>query len=60
MKGLGKGWLVGLVAVVGALVVIGVACDGWHGAGSDPSIETPVFGVTEVRLEASDSRQRTS
>ena len=50
MKGLAKGWLVGLVAIVGALFLIGVACGGW-GAGSDPSKETPAFGVTEVRLE---------
>ena len=48
--GLGRGWLVGLVAIVGALFLIGVACGGW-GAGSDPSKETPAFGVTEVRLE---------
>ena len=51
MKGLGKGRLVGLVAIVGALLLIGVACDGWHGGGSDPSKETPAFGVTEVRLD---------
>ena len=51
MKGrLGKGWLVGLMAIAGALFLIGVACGGW-GAGSDPSKETPAFGVTEVRLE---------
>ncbi|MCH7697327.1 MAG: hypothetical protein IH865_00105 [Chloroflexi bacterium] len=50
MKGLGKGSLSGLVAIVGALFVIGVACGGW-GAGSDPSKETPSVGVTEVRLE---------
>ena len=51
MKGLGKGRLVGLVAIVGALLLIGVACGGWHGRGSDPSKETPAFGVTEVRLD---------
>ncbi|MCH8993557.1 MAG: cupredoxin domain-containing protein [Chloroflexi bacterium] len=51
MKGFGKGWLVGLVAIVGTLLLIGAACDGWHGGGSDPSKETPAFGVTEVRLE---------
>ncbi len=53
MKGLGKGWLVGLVAIVGTLFLIGAACDGWGGwhGGSDPSKETPAFGVTEVRLD---------
>ena len=51
MKGLGRGWPVGLVAIVGALFLIGVACDGWHGGGSDPSKETPALGVTEVRLD---------
>ena len=51
MKGLGKGPLVGLLAIVGALFLIGVACDDWHGRGSDPSKATPAFGVTEVRLE---------
>ena len=50
MMGLGRGWLVGLVAIVGALFLIGVACGGW-GAGSDPSKETPAAGVTEVRIE---------
>ena len=50
MKGLGKGWLGGLVAIVGALFVIGAACGGW-GQGSDPSKETPVAGVTEVRMD---------
>ena len=50
MKGLAKGWLVGLVAIVGALFLIGVACGGW-GGGSDPSKETPAIGVTEVRLD---------
>ncbi len=50
MKGLSKFWLSGLVAIVAALFVIGVACGGW-GAGSDPSNETPSVGVTEVRLE---------
>ena len=50
MKGLGKGWLVGLVAIVGALFLIGVACGGW-GKGSDPSKETPAVGGTEVRLD---------
>ena len=51
MRGLGKGRLVGLVAIVGALFLIGVACDGWHGGGSDPSEETPALGVSEVRLD---------
>ena len=51
MKGLGRGWLVGLLATVGALFLIGVACDGWHGRGSDPSKETPALGVTEFRLD---------
>ncbi len=50
MKGLAKGWLVGLVAIVGALFLIGVACGGW-GGGSDPSKETPAIGVTDVRLD---------
>jgi len=50
MKRLGKGWLAGLTAIVGALVLIGLACGGW-GGGSDPSKETPAFGVTEVRLD---------
>ena len=50
MKGLARGWLVGLVAIVGALFLIGVACGGW-GGGSDPSKETPAVGVTEVRLD---------
>lgn len=50
MKGLAKGWLVGVVAIVGALFLIGVACGGW-GGGSDPSEETPAFGVTEIRLD---------
>lgn len=50
MNGFGKGWLVGLVAIVGALFLIGVACGSW-GKGSDPSKETPAFGVTEVRLD---------
>ncbi|MCH7698211.1 MAG: cupredoxin domain-containing protein [Chloroflexi bacterium] len=50
MRGLGKGWLVSLVAMVGALLLFGAACY-THGAGSDPSKETPAFGVTEVRLE---------
>jgi len=51
MKGLGRDRLVGLVAIVGVLFLIGVACDGWHGGGSDPSEETPSVGVFEVRLE---------
>ena len=55
IKGLGKGRLVGLVAIVGTLLLIGVAWHGggwdeWHG-GSDPSKETPSVGVTEVRLD---------
>ena len=50
MKGLGKGRLPGLVAIVAALLLIGVACGGW-GKGSDPSKETPALGVTEVRLD---------
>ena len=50
MNGLGNGRLIGLVAIVGALLLIGVACGGW-GKGSDPAKETPVFGVTEVRLD---------
>ncbi len=50
MKGLGKGWLVGLAAIVGTLFLIGVACGGW-GAGSDPSKETPAAGVTDVRMD---------
>ena len=50
MKGLGKGWLGGLVAIVGALFLFSVACGGW-GQGSDPSKETPVVGVTEVRMD---------
>ena len=55
IKGLGKGRLVGLVAIVGTLFLIGVAWHGggwdeWHG-GSDPSKETPASGVTEVRLD---------
>ena len=50
MKRLGKGWLGSLVAIVGALFLIGVACGGW-GGGSDPSKETPAVGVTEVRLD---------
>ena len=50
MNGPGNGRLIGLVAIVGALFLIGVACGGW-GKGSDPSKETPVFGVTEVRLD---------
>ena len=49
MKTRGKGSLVGLVAIVNALVLIGVAC-GERG-GSDPLLETPSVGVTEVRLE---------
>ena len=49
-KGLGKRWLAGLVAIVGALLLVGVACGGW-GGGSDPSNETPALGVTEVRLD---------
>ena len=51
MKRLGNGRLVGMVAIVSALFLIGVACDNWHGDGSDPSKETPALGVTEVRLE---------
>ena len=39
----------GLVAIVGALMLIGVACGG--SGGSDPARETPSIGVTEVRLE---------
>ena len=42
--------VLGLVAIVGALVLFGVACGGW-GQGSDPSKETPVVGVTEVRMD---------
>ena len=49
MKGRSKGLLVGLVAIVGALFLIGVACS-W-GAGSDPATETPAVGVTDIRLE---------
>ena len=49
MKGLGVGWLVGLTAIVGALVLVGAGCT-W-GAGSDPAKETPVAGVTEVRMK---------
>ena len=50
MNGLGKSRVLGLVAVVGALVLFGVACGGW-GQGSDPSKETPVVGVDEVRID---------
>ena len=50
MKGLGNGWPLGLVAIVGALVLFGVACGGW-GQGSDPSKETPSVGVSEVRID---------
>ncbi len=50
IKRLGKGWLVGLVALVGTLFFVGVACGG-GGGGSDPSKETPAVGVTEVRLD---------
>ena len=50
MKGLGRSRLGGLMAIVGALLVFGVACGGW-GQGSDPSKETPVVGVTEVRMD---------
>ena len=50
MKGFGRGRLVGLVAIAGTLFLIGVACGKW-GGGSDPSKETPAFGVTEVRLD---------
>ena len=50
MNGLGNGRLVGLMVIVGALLLIGVACGGW-GKGSDPSKETPALGVTEVRLD---------
>jgi plastocyanin len=38
------------VAIVGALLLVGIACGEW-GDGSDPSKETPAFGVTEVRLD---------
>ena len=50
MKGLGNGWLLGLMAIAGALVLFGVACGGW-GQGSDPSKETPSVGVSEVRID---------
>ena len=50
MNDLSKGWLVGPVAIVSALFLIGVACGGW-GQGSDPSKETPSVGVTEVRID---------
>ncbi len=49
MKRRDKGSLLGLVAIVGVLVLIGVACG--SGAGSDPARETPSVGVAEVRLE---------
>jgi len=50
MNRIGKGRLVGLMATVGALFLIGVACGGW-GKGSEPSKEPPALGVTEVRLD---------
>ena len=50
MKVPGTGRLVGLLAIVAALFLIGVACGSW-GKGSDPSKETPALGVTEVRLD---------
>ena len=50
MKGLGRGRLVGLVAMGVFLFLIGAACSEWHG-GSDPSKETPAVGVTDVRLD---------
>jgi plastocyanin len=38
------------MAILGALVLFGVACGGW-GQGSDPSKETPVVDVTEVLID---------
>ena len=50
MKRPGRGRPVALAAIAGTLFLIGVACGEW-GGGSDPSKETPAFGVTEVRLD---------
>ena len=50
MSAAGRRRLIGLVAIVGMLFLIGLACGEW-GGGSDPAKETPAVGITEVRLD---------
>ena len=50
MKKQNKSSLNGLAAVLGTLMLIGVACSG-SAAGSNPASETPAVGVTQVRLQ---------